>query len=241
MKHLEERLREKQHDHHGHQHHYDELKVRHEKLARDYDDCLGHLNDSREEIRVLRSTWISAEENRKWRKDIEDRNARLLLDLNREQKRSEHWERKAMDLSRKIDELEVLLAEERLRHSKSDDYLRQIADLLCKVEVLDEELRVERSNHHIHEGRQREIEKLLSTVEDLERKLKGDHFKLAELNKKLDLMQSILAGEREQKEILLAELAKRDEYDRARREQRDRRQYKRGSWERKSRPLGSVF
>ncbi|OHW89686.1 hypothetical protein CSPAE12_11752 [Colletotrichum incanum] len=247
IKHLEERLRERQHHHgphghHGHHPHFDDLQIRHDKLIRDYDDCLIRLNESRDEIRILRSTWISADDNRIWRQEIEERNARLLLDLDREQKRTEHWERKAVELGRRIDDLEVLLAEERLRHPKSEEYVRQIADLVRKVEILEEELRIERHNHHLHEGRQHEADKLLRTIEELERKLKGDHIKVDELIKKVDLLQSILAGEREQKEILLAEIAKRDEYERLRRE--DRRRPRRGSWERRSRdsrPWGSVF
>ncbi|OHE95012.1 hypothetical protein CORC01_09669 [Colletotrichum orchidophilum] len=247
IKHLEKRLRERQHEHihehHEHHHpHFDDLQIRQDKLIRDYDECLLRLNESREEIRVLRSTWISADENRIWRKDLEDRNARLLLDLDRELKRSEHWERKAIEFGRRIDDLEVLLAEERLRHPKSDEYVRQIADLVRKVEILEDELRIERNNHHIHQGRQHEIEKLVRTIEELERKLKGDHIKVDELIKKVDLLQSILAGEREQKDILLSELAKRDEYERLRRD--ERRRPRRGSWERRSRdsrPWGSVF
>ncbi|GKT52718.1 hypothetical protein ColTof4_14257 [Colletotrichum tofieldiae] len=247
IKHLEERLRERQdhhglHGHHGHHPHFDDLQIRHDKLIRDYDDCLIRLNESRDEIRILRSTWVSTDDNRIWRQEIEDRNARLLLDLDREQKRTEHWERKAVELGRRIDDLEVLLAEERLRHPKSEEYVRQIADLVRKVEILEEELRIERHNHHLHAGRHHEAEKLLRTIEELERKLKGDHIKVDELIKKVDLLQSILAGEREQKEILLAEIAKRDEYERLRRE--DRRRPRRGSWERRSRdsrPWGSVF
>ncbi|KAK1467576.1 hypothetical protein CCUS01_07107 [Colletotrichum cuscutae] len=247
IKHLEKRLRERQHEHihehHDHHHpHFDDMQLRYDKLIRDYDECLIRLNESREEIRILRTTFISPDDNRIWRKELEDRNARLLLDLDREVKRSEHWERKAIEFGRRIDDLEVLLAEERLRHPKSDEYVRQIADLVRKVEILEDELRIERNNHHIHEGRQREIEKLVRTIEELERKLKGDHIKVDELIKKVDLLQSILAGEREQKDILLAELAKRDEYERLRRE--ERRRPRRGSWERRSRdsrPWGSVF
>ncbi|GKT47570.1 uncharacterized protein ColSpa_07751 [Colletotrichum spaethianum] len=247
IKHLEERLRERQHHHghlghHDHHPHFDDLQIRHDKLIRDYDDCLSRLNESRDEIRILRSTWISADDNRIWRQEIEDRNARLLLDLEREQKRTEHWERKAVELGRRIDDLEVLLAEERLRHPKSDEYVRQISDLVRKVEILEEELRIERHNHHLHDGRQHEIEKLLRTIEELERKLKGDNIKVDELIKKVDLLQSILAGEKEKREILLEEIAKRDEYERQRRE--DRRRPRRGSWERRSRdsrPWGSVF
>lgn len=193
------------------------------------------MNASRDEIRILRTTWVSADDNRIWRKEIEDRNARLLLDLDREQKRTEHWERKAVELGRRIDDLEVLLAEERLRHPKSDEYVRQIADLVRKVEILEEELRIERLSHHAHEGRQHEIDRLRRTIEELERKLKGDYIKV-------DQLQSIIAGEREQKDILLEEIAKRDEFERQRRE--DRRRPRRGSWERRSRdsrPWGSVF
>ncbi|KAK1974546.1 hypothetical protein LZ30DRAFT_670071 [Colletotrichum cereale] len=242
-----EKLRERQYhlgppgqyDHHPH---FDDLQIRHDKLIRDYDDCLIRLNESRDEVRVLRGTWISGDDNRIWRQEIEDCNARLLVDLDREQKRTEHWERKAIELGRRIDDLECLLAEERLRHPKSDEYVRQIGDLVRKVEILEEELRIERHNHHLHNGRQHEVEKLLCTIEDLERKLKGDHFKIDELIRKVDLLQSILAGEKEKREILLEEIAKRDNYERVRRD--DRRRPRRGSWERRSRdsrPWGSVF
>ncbi|TID02330.1 hypothetical protein CH35J_004841 [Colletotrichum higginsianum] len=222
-------------NHHVHHPHFGDLQIRHDKLTRDYDECVNRLNASRDEIRILRTTWVSADDNRIWRKEIEDRNARLLLDLDREQKRTEHWERKAVELGRRIDDLEVLLAEERLRHPKSDEYVRQIADLVRKVEILEEELRIERLSHHAHEGRQHEIDRLRRTIEELERKLKGDHIKV-------DQLQSIIAGEREQKDILLEEIAKRDEFERQRRE--DRRRPRRGSWERRSRdsrPWGSVF
>ncbi|KDN60268.1 hypothetical protein CSUB01_07723 [Colletotrichum sublineola] len=244
IKDLEESLREKQCDYNPHDHHrphFDDLQIRHDKLLRDYDDCLIRLNESRDEVRILRSTWISGEENRIWRQEIEDCNARLLVDLEREQKRTEHWERKAIDLGRKIDDLECLLAEERLRHPKSDEYERQIGDLVRKVEILEEELRIERHNHHLNEGRQYEVEKLLCTIEELERKLKGDHYKIDELIRKVDLLQSILAGEKEKREILLEEIAKRDDCERVR---RDGRRIRRGSWERRSRdsrPWGSVY
>ncbi|WQF76802.1 hypothetical protein CDEST_01816 [Colletotrichum destructivum] len=240
IKHLEDRLRDRDYshsplNHHVHHPHFGDLQIRHDKLTRDYDECVNRLNASRDEIRILRTTWVSADDNRIWRKEIEDRNARLLLDLDREQKRTEHWERKAVELGRRIDDLEVLLAEERLRHPKSDEYVRQIADLVRKVEILEEELRIERLSHHAHEGRQHEIDRLRRTIEELERKLKGDHIKV-------DQLQSIIAGEREQKDILLEEIAKRDEFERQRRE--DRRRPRRGSWERRSRdsrPWGSVF
>ncbi|KAK2032492.1 hypothetical protein LX32DRAFT_709874 [Colletotrichum zoysiae] len=244
IKHLEEKLRERQYDCSPPGHPYfDDLQIRHDKLIRDYDDCLARLNESRDEVRILRNTWISGEDNRIWRQEIEDCNARLLVDLEREQKRTEHWERKAIELGRRIDDLECLLAEERLRYPKSDEYVRQIGDLVRKVEILEEELRIERCNHHLHEGRQREVEKLLCTIEDLECKLKGDHFKIDELIRKVDLLQSILAGEKEKREILLEEIAKRDDCDRLRRDDR-RRPRRHGSWERRSRdsrPWGSVY
>ncbi|KAK2040654.1 hypothetical protein LZ31DRAFT_603686 [Colletotrichum somersetense] len=244
IKHLEEKLRERQYDCNPPGHPYfDDLQIRHDKLIRDYDDCLARLNESRDEVRILRNTWISGEDNRIWRQEIEDCNARLLVDLEREQKRTEHWERKAIELGRKIDDLECLLAEERLRYPKSDEYVRQIGDLVRKVETLEEELRIERCNHHLYEGRQHEVEKLLCTIEDLECKLKGDHFKIDELIRKVDLLQSILAGEKEKREILLEEIAKRDDCERLRRDDR-RRPRRHGSWERRSRdsrPWGSVY
>ncbi|KAL3300352.1 hypothetical protein RB213_008987, partial [Colletotrichum asianum] len=131
IKHLEDRLRGRGYE----SHHYDDLKCRHDKLARDYDSCLLRLNESREEIRILRSTWISDEDNRIWRKDLEDRNAR----------------------SARVDEL----------------------------------------------------------------------------FKKVEILQAMLAGEREQKDILLEDIAKRDEYDRCYRERYERRRWRRGSFERK--------
>lgn len=217
-------------------HHYDDLKCRHDKLARDYDSCLLRLNESREEIRILRSTWISEEDNRIWRKDLEDRNARLLLDLEREQRRVEHWERKAGEVLRRVDELEELLAEERLRFPPTDGYERRISELVRKVEILEEELRIERENHTLHEGRRYEVEKLLRTIADLERKLADEHIRSArvdELFKKVEILQAMLAGEREQKDILLEDIAKRDEYDRCYRERYERRRWRRGSFERK--------
>ncbi|KAJ5017142.1 hypothetical protein K4K57_009619 [Colletotrichum sp. SAR 10_99] len=213
IKHLEDRLRGRGYE----SHHYDDLKCRHDKLARDYDSCLLRLNESREEIRILRSTWISEEDNRIWRKDLEDRNARLLLDLEREQRRVEHWERKAGEVLRRVDELEELLAEERLRFPPTDGYERRISELVRKVEILEEELRIERENHTLHEGRRYEVEKLLRTIADLERKLADEHIRSArvdELFKKVEILQAMLAGEREQKDILLEDIAKRDEYDR---------------------------
>ncbi|KAH0431506.1 2og-fe oxygenase superfamily protein [Colletotrichum camelliae] len=232
IKHLEDRLRGRGYE----SHHYDDLKCRHDKLARDYDGCLLRLNESREEIRMLRSTWISEEDNRIWRKDLEDRNARLLLDLEREQRRVEHWERKAGEVLRRVDELEELLAEERLRCPPTDVYERRIVDLVRKVEILEEELRIERENHTLHEGRRYEVEKLLRTIAELERKLADEHIRSArvdELFKKVEILQAMLAGEREQKDILLEDIAKRDEYDRCYRERCERRRWRRGSFERK--------
>ncbi|KAE9573636.1 hypothetical protein CGMCC3_g10313 [Colletotrichum fructicola] len=232
IKHLEDRLRGRGYE----SHHYDDLKCRHDKLARDYDSCLLRLNESREEIRILRSTWISEEDNRIWRKDLEDRNARLLLDLEREQRRVEHWERKAGEVLRRVDELEELLAEERLRFPPTDGYERRISELVRKVEILEEELRIERENHTLHEGRRYEVEKLLRTIADLERKLADEHIRSArvdELFKKVEILQAMLAGEREQKDILLEDIAKRDEYDRCYRERYERRRWRRGSFERK--------
>ncbi|KAJ0384776.1 hypothetical protein COL922a_007657 [Colletotrichum nupharicola] len=232
IKHLEDRLRGRGYE----SHHYDDLKCRHDKLARDYDSCLLRLNESREEIRILRSTWISEEDNRIWRKDLEDRNARLLLDLEREQRRVEHWERKAGEVLRRVDELEELLAEERLRFPPTDGYERRISELVRKVEILEEELRIERENHTLHEGRRYEVEKLLRTIADLERKLADEHIRSArvdELFKKVEILQAMLAGEREQKDILLEDIAKRDEYDRCYRERYERRRRRRGSFERK--------
>ncbi|EQB58356.1 hypothetical protein CGLO_01415 [Colletotrichum gloeosporioides Cg-14] len=232
IKHLEDRLRGRGYE----SHHYDDLKCRHDKLARDYDSCLLRLNESREEIRILRSTWISEEDNRIWRKDLEDRNARLLLDLEREQRRVEHWERKAGEVLRRVDELEELLAEERLRFPPTDGYERRISDLVRKVEILEEELRIERENHTLHEGRRYEVEKLLRTIAELERKLADEHIRSArvdELFKKVEILQAMLAGEREQKDILLEDIAKRDEYDRCYRERYERRRWRRGSFERK--------
>ncbi|CAI0643987.1 unnamed protein product, partial [Colletotrichum noveboracense] len=232
IKHLEDRLRGRGYE----SHHYDDLKCRHDKLARDYDSCLLRLNESREEIRILRSTWISEEDNRIWRKDLEDRNARLLLDLEREQRRVEHWERKAGEVLRRVDELEELLAEERLRFPPTDGYERRISELVRKVEILEEELRIERDNHTLHEGRRYEVEKLLRTIADLERKLADEHIRSArvdELFKKVEILQAMLAGEREQKDILLEDIAKRDEYDRCYRERYERRRWRRGSFERK--------
>ncbi|EFQ35985.1 uncharacterized protein GLRG_11129 [Colletotrichum graminicola M1.001] len=246
IKHLEEKLREQQYDcgppeHYDHPY-FNDLQIRHDKLIRDYDDCLIRLNEARDEVRILRNTWISGEDSRLWRQEIEECNARLLVDLEREQKRTEHWERKAIELGRRIDDLECVLEEERLRHPKSDEYVRQIGDLVRKVEILEEELRIERCNNHLYEGRQHEVEKLLCTIEELERKLKGDHYKIDELIRKVDLLQSILAGEKEKREILLEEIAKRDDCERLRRD--DRRRPRRGSWERRSRdsrPWGSVY
>ncbi|KAL0932442.1 uncharacterized protein CTRU02_213395 [Colletotrichum truncatum] len=234
IKHLEDRLRGRGHD----AQHHEDLKSRHEKLVRDYDICVLRLNESQEEVRILRSTWISEEDNRIWRKDLEDRNARLLVDLKREQHRVEHWERKAGELLRRIDELECLLTDERHRGPPSDMYERQIADLLRKVEILEEDLRKERENHSVHEGRRREVERLLRIIADLERKLVEEHKRATrtdELIKKVEMLQGMLASERDQKEMLLEEIAKRDEYDRCRREQDDRRRWRRGSWERRSR------
>ncbi|OLN87447.1 hypothetical protein CCHL11_09123 [Colletotrichum chlorophyti] len=192
-------------------------------------------------MRLIRSTWHCDDDSRLWRQEMEGRNVYLLADLAREQKRADHWERRAEELGRRLDELECVLEEERHRHPASDEYVRQIADLVRKVECLEEELRLERGNHHLHEGRQREVERLLRTIEDLERKLKDDHVKISELASKVDLLQAMLATEREKKDILFDEIAKRDEYDRVRRE-RDRRPRRQGSWERRSRPgWGSVY
>ncbi|KAF6809293.1 hypothetical protein CSOJ01_06978 [Colletotrichum sojae] len=233
VKHFEDRLRGRGHE----TRHYEDLRCRHEKLRGDYDEVVIRLNASLEEIRCLRATWISEEDNRIWRKDWDDRHARLLYDLNREQKRVEHWERKAGELLRRVDEVEVLLAEERRRHPSTALLERQIEDLICKVECLEEELRCEREKHIIHEGRQREIDRLLCTVAELEKKLANEHLRGSrydELLKKLNLLQGWLSNEKEKNEILLEEIARRDEYDRCRRDRCDRRRFRSGSWERRS-------
>ncbi|TDZ34851.1 hypothetical protein C8035_v010255 [Colletotrichum spinosum] len=234
VKHLEDRLKGRGYD----LGHYDDLKGRYEKLVREHEVVCHRLHDSKEEVRILRIT--CEEENRGWRKDLEGRGSRLLSELKREQERVAHWERKAGELLRRVDDLERLLAEERLRHPSTEALERKISDLLCKVDELENKLRCERENHRLHEGRRGEVDKLLRTVALLEKKLADECVRsgrVDELIKKVDILQSMLAGEREQKQILLDEIAKRDDYGCVQCERDGRRRFRRGSWERRSRPF----
>lgn len=236
VKHLEDRLRGRSCETRN----YDDLRCRYEKLRGDYDDVIIRLNASHEEIRILRSTWVSQDDNRIWRNDLDERHGRLLFELNREQKRAEHWERKAAELQRRVDEVEILLAEERRRHPSKALLERQVEDLICKIECLEDELHCEREKHIVHEGRQREIERLLCTVAELEKKLANEQLRggrYDDLLKKLNLMQCWLSNEKEKNDILREELARRDEYDCYRRGRCGRRRGRSGSWERRSGPF----